>query len=133
MRFINIKFPIKDDVEKNRAFKMNTTTKEALSSNLLLLLLTKKGERYFQPNYGTNLIQYIFEPKDNLTITEIESELKETVKSFMPEVTITKVAFFTDVDGTTGDQLKENELRVSIDFTYTEDTFIEKGKLELNF
>jgi phage baseplate assembly protein W len=132
MRFINIKFPLRDDVEKNKAFKMNTVTKEALTSNLLLLLLTKKGERYYEPNYGTNLIQYIFEPKDNLTITEIEAEIKETVKSFIPEVSISKIEFFEDVDNV-GNKLKDNELRVTIDFTYTEDTFIEKGKLELNF
>ena len=132
MRLINIKFPLRDDVEKNKAFKMNTVTKEALSSNLLLLLLTKKGERYYEPNYGTNLIQYIFEPKDNLTITEIEAEIKETVKTFIPEVTIGKIEFFEDVDNV-GNKLNDNELRVVIDFTYTEDTFIEKGKLELNF
>lgn len=132
MNFINIKFPLDDDVDKNKAFRMNSVTKEALSSNLLLLLLTKKGERYYLPNYGTNLIQYLFEPKDNLTITEIEAELKETVKTFIPEVTITNVQIFNEFDDNNV-EIKENELRVHIDFTYTEDTFIEKGRLELNF
>lgn len=132
MAFINIKFPLNDDVEKNRAFKMTSTTKEALTSNLLLLLLTRKGERYYNPNYGTNLIQYIFEPKDNLTMNEIEAELKNTVKEFIPEVTISRLQFYEDVDDS-GQALKENELRVVIDFTYSENTFVESGRLELNF
>ncbi len=132
MRSINIRFPIQDDVVKNKAFEMNTITKEALTSNLLLLLLTKKGERYYEPNYGTNLLQYIFEPKDNLTISEIESELKETVKTFIPELSINKINFYEDVDDV-GQPVKENELRVVINFTYSEDTFVEKGRLELNF
>ena len=132
MRFINIRFPLRDDTQKNKAFEMNIVTKEALTSNLLLLLLTKKGERYYEPNYGTNLLQFIFEPKDNLTINEIEAELKDTVKTFIPEVSITKIQFYDDVDDS-GQALKENELRVVIDFTYSEDTFVEKGRLELNF
>ncbi len=132
MRFINIRFPLRDDTQKNKAFEMNIVTKEALTSNLLLLLLTKKGERYYEPNYGTNLLQFIFEPKDNLTINEIEAELKDTVKTFIPEVSITKIQFYEDFDDS-GQALKENELRVVIDFTYSEDTFVEKGRLELNF
>lgn len=132
MRFINIRFPLRDDTQKNKAFQMTTVTKEALTSNLLLLLLTRKGERYYEPNYGTNLLQFIFEPKDNLTISEINAELKETVRTFIPEVTISNIQFFQDVDDT-GETIKENELRVVIDFTYSEDTFVEKGRLELNF
>jgi len=132
MRFINIRFPLRDDTQKNKAFEMNIVTKEALTSNLLLLLFTKKGERYYEPNYGTNLLQFIFEPKDNLTINEIEAELKDTVKTFIPEVSITKIQFYEDFDDS-GQALKENELRVVIDFTYSEDTFVEKGRLELNF
>ena len=133
MRLINIKFPLQDDVVKNRAFKMNTITKDALTSNLLLLLLTKKGERYYEPNYGTNLLQYVFEPKDNLTITEIEGEIRETVKTYIPEVTIERIAFFDgDVDDE-GVTVEENELKVVIDFKYSENTFVEKGRLELSF
>lgn len=129
---INIKFPLKDDEEKNRAFKTNAVTKEALTSNLLLLLLTRKGERYYEPSYGTNLLQYIFEPKDNLTITEIESEIKDTVKSFIPELTIDNIRFFQDTDDL-GNTLKENELKVLINFTYSENTFKETGTLEIKF
>ena len=133
MRLINIKFPLQDDVVKNRAFKMNTITKDALTSNLLLLLLTKKGERYYEPNYGTNLLQYVFEPKDNLTITEIEGEIRETVKTYIPEVTIERIAFFDDDVDDEGVTVEENELKVLIDFKYSENTFVEKGRLELSF
>jgi len=132
MRSINITFPLVDDVDKNRAFKTNAVTKNALTSNLLLLLLTRKGERYYEPAYGTNLLQYIFEPKDNLTISEIETEIKETVKSFIPELTIRKIQFFEDVDDNNV-PLQDNELRVVIDFTYSENTFSDNGRVELTF
>lgn len=133
MRSINIKFPLEDDKEKNSFFKMNRLTKDALTSNLFLLLLTTKGERYYHPNYGTDLLKYIFEPKDNLTLTEIEREIKQTVKEFIPEVTITRINMFSDGIDDLGQPLNENEIKVVIDFIYSENTFSDTGRLELNF
>lgn len=40
---INIRFPIEDDLNKNRFFSMSSISKDAISSNLLLLLLTEEG------------------------------------------------------------------------------------------
>lgn len=72
----NIKFPLNDNLSTNTYFLMTQVTKEALSSDLLLLLLTQKGERYYEPNYGTNLLKFIFEPNDNLTAGDVEQEIK---------------------------------------------------------
>jgi phage baseplate assembly protein W len=133
MKSINIKFPLEDDKEKNSYFRLNNVTKDALTSNLILLLLTNKGERYYNPNYGTNLQQFIFEPKDNLTITEVEREIKQTVKDFIPELSIKTIQFFSNGDDDQGNPVGENELRVVVNFVYSEDTFSDTGRLELNF
>ena len=37
---------------------------EEVRSNLIHLLLTRKGSRYFLPDFGTRLLEYIFEPLD---------------------------------------------------------------------
>jgi len=133
MKSINIKFPLTDDTEKNQYFQMNEVTKDALTSNLLFLLLTQKGERYYNPNFGTNLIQYVFEPKDTLTISEIEREIKITVKEFIPELTINKVSFYSEGLDDIGESVGDNEIRVVINFVYSEDTFSEAGRLTINF
>ena len=132
MKTINIKFPLEDDTEKNNLFVLNAVTKDALTSDLLLLLLTEKGQRFYEPEFGTNLRQYIFEPKDNLTINEIEEELRETVRTFIPQLNIKSVQFFDSIDDD-GSTVGENELRVLIEFIYTEDVFSEVGRLELTF
>ena len=133
MKTINIKFPITDDKEKNRFFELNEVTKDSLTSDLVLLLLTEKGQRYYNPNYGTNLLQYIFEPKDSLTIEEIEREIKITVKEYIPELTITNVSFYSDGEDDQGDVVSDNEIRVVINFIYSENTFSDNGRLVLNF
>ena len=128
----NIKFPLEDDVSTNRYFQMNSVTKDSYTSDLLLLLLTTKGERYYEPDFGTNLIKFIFEPKDNITLGDIERDIKETVKNYIPSLTITNIVFNETVDSE-GFPIKENQVNVKINFTFEEDAFSQSGELELNF
>lgn len=130
MKSINIKFPIEDDKVKNGLFEMNNVTKDALTSNLLLLLLTEKGQRYYEPEYGVNIRKYIFDPNDGLNQSDIEQEIKETVKKFIPELTISQVQIFTGKNDT-GDKISDNQVNLLIDFKYAEDTFSETGRLEI--
>jgi len=132
MKSVNIRFPLQDDREKNTYFQMNQITKDAFSSDLLLLLLTERGERYYQPDYGTNLLKYIFEPNDNLTEQDIETEIKRTVSLYIPSLTIDSVTFNSLKDDR-GFSMSEHQLNVHIEFTYTEDAFSESGELDLNF
>lgn len=126
MKSVNIKFPLTDDTEKNKFLKLNQITKDSFSSDLLLLLLTEKGERYYYPNYGTNLLKFIFEPNDNITTQDIEQQIKRTVSEYIPSLKINKVEFNRPEN-------QEVQLNVNIKFTYTEDTFTENGELDINF
>lgn len=126
MKSVNIRFPLIDDTEKNTYYKMNQITKDAFSSDLLLLLLTERGERYYYPDYGTNLLKFIFEPNDNLTAQDIEQEIKRTVSLFIPNLTINTVEFNKPENS-------DIQLNVNIKFTYTEDAFSESGELDINF
>ncbi len=123
MSYINIKFPLEDDVNKNKLFALNQTTKDAIRSNLLLLLLTEKGERYYYPDYGTNLLKFIFEPNDNITENDVSTDIKETVYKFIPYLTIKDIQF----------NRSENVLSVLIPFVYSEGAFSEPGVIELTF
>ena len=128
----NIKYPLQDDVITNTYFLMTKVSKEAFSSDLLLLLLTQKGERYYEPDYGTNLLKYIFEPNDNLTADDVEQDIKRTVSLYIPALKIDTVTFNWNTDDT-GQPISDNQLNVNIKFTYSEDAFSEQGQLDLNF
>lgn len=132
MQSYNIKFPLNDDTSKNSYFLMTQVTKDAFSSDLLLLLLTQKGERYYEPDYGTNLLKYIFEPNDTLTATDVEQEIKNTVAAYIPALKIKMVTFNWNLDDN-GQPISGNQLNVNIQFTYTEDSFTENGEIDLNF
>lgn len=132
MASYNIKFPLEDDVSKNTYFRMTRITKDALSSDLLLLLLTQKGERYYESDYGTNLMKFIFEPNDTTTADEIEKEIKSTVSLYIPVLTIDKVSFNWNTDDN-NERISDSQLNINIRFTYSEDVFSEQGELDINF
>jgi phage baseplate assembly protein W len=128
----NITFPFLDDTITNSFISMNQVSKDSYSSNLLLLLLTQKNERYYEPDYGTNLLKYIFEPNDNISATQVEEEIRDTVALYIPEVKITSVTFNWNNDEE-GQPISENQLNVNIQFVYTEGSLSEQGNLDLNF
>lgn len=128
----NIKYPLQDDVSTNTYFLMTKVSKEAFSSDLLILMLTQKGERYYEPEYGTNLLKYIFEPNENLTADDVEQDIKRIVSLYIPALKINTVTFNWNIDDT-GQPISDNQLNVNIKFTYSEDAFSEQGQLDLNF
>jgi phage baseplate assembly protein W len=133
MKAINIKFPLVDDPEKNVLFKQNNISKDALLSNLLLLLLTEKGERYYMPDYGSNLKKFIFEPKDDITQQDIVEDLRDTVSKYIPQLTITNVRFYRKGINEDNEKVNDHELSVYVDFVYNNDVFSEPGSVELTF
>jgi len=127
-----INYPFKDDNSTNGFFLMNQITKDSYSSSLLLLLVTQIGERYYEPDYGTNLLKYIFEPNDNLTSNQVEEEIKNTVLKYIPELKINSVTFNWNFDEM-GNQISDNQLNVNIKFTYSEGYLNEQNEINLNF
>jgi phage baseplate assembly protein W len=125
MKYINIKFPIEDDPINNFLFRRNNTTKEALLSNLNLLLLTNRWERYFNPLYGTDLLRYVFEQNDDIVRNEIENEIKQTVNRYIPKLVINRIDFAQP------DEKSENSLDILINFTYNDDVFSETDVLTI--
>ena len=121
---INIMFPLVDS-NINQLFQTNATTKNAYLSDLFLLLLTNTGERYLDPNFGTALLQYIFDPDDNITQENVTKNIKATVKAYIPTLTI------NDVTYTPSEQ--ENQINVTIVFTYEENSFQETSTLTMTF
>lgn len=128
MRTLNIKFPIKDNDVTNSLFSMTKLSKEMYTSNLLLLLLTSKGQRYYDPDYGTNLLYYLFENDREIVQKDVISDIKTSVGRYIPNLTIDEVVFnYKDNDN------DENQLNLFIQFTYQEENFTESGNITVNF
>jgi phage baseplate assembly protein W len=127
-----VNFPFLDGV--NGDFLRLTETPELeVKSNLIHLLLTRKGSRYYLPDFGTNLYQYIFEPLDDITMGKIEDEIIDAVEKYIPNLTINKIViqkFFDDIEYVDDDQL-QHTIKINIDYTVNSRTFQSVGAVTL--
>ena len=123
---------------------------EEIRSNLIHLLLTRKGSRYFLPDFGTGLLEYIFEPLDGPTFKNIESEIRDSVQKYMPQLQLTNINISaptgeadgltaTSSGGVTDPQIQmtnqnvtEYTATVRIDYAISNDVFNTKDFVILN-
>jgi phage baseplate assembly protein W len=112
---------------------LTSVPESEVKAMLIHLLLTKKGARYFLPDFGTNIYQYIFEPLDDITLGKIEGEITDAIEKYIPnlklnKVNITKVG---DEPNFLNDTEKEHQIRINLDYTITTKTFQSNGTLAL--
>lgn len=86
-----ITFPFRDSFD-GKYLDLTDTSDEEIRSDLIHLLLTRKGSRYFLPDFGSRIYEYIFEPLDGPTFTEIESEIRDAVENYIPNLIINKIS-----------------------------------------
>ena len=82
---IGVAFPL-DEVN---IFKGTETVREQVKSNLINLLLTEKGERVNEPNFGVGLKQILFE--QNINKGELEEKISFQINFYIPEIQLISV------------------------------------------
>jgi phage baseplate assembly protein W len=85
-----IDYPFRDSTRGDYV-KMTENPEREVRANLIHLLLTKKGTRYYLPDFGTRIYEYIFEQNDVVTFNLIEEEIREGVKKYIPNLDINSI------------------------------------------
>ena len=89
---VGVGLPI--DASNGAALSSTFTTKDQIRANILNLLSTIPGERINQPEFGSKLWQFLFEPNtDDLRIDKIAVEIKSSLATWIPEVRVTQVVW----------------------------------------
>ena len=82
-------------------FNKTYSTKDQIKSNLVNLLLTNKGERLYNPEFGADLKTVLFEGITDDTNEIIRNLISTNVSIFVPEVTIINTNIVKDEDRNT--------------------------------
>ena len=85
-----IDYPFRDS-SKGDFLKMTETPEREVRANLIHLLLTKKGTRYYLPDFGTRIYEYIFDQNDIVTFNLIEEEIRDSVRKYIPNLDINSI------------------------------------------
>tara|TARA_B110000114_G_scaffold16265_1_gene15750 strand:+ start:27 stop:455 length:429 start_codon:yes stop_codon:yes gene_type:complete len=101
-------------------FEQSFQTKDQIKSNIKNLLLTKRGERILQPQFGSGLQSLLFEPNVDDLEGRIEDTINDSLKQWLPYVTADEI----DIEST--DELRDNnKINVSIKFKIGDDINLE--------
>lgn len=121
--FIGLKFPLNSGVSSSsqkNLFNVSRTTEEQAVTNYINLLLTKRGERYMQPEYGVGLQFYLFEPNTPAIRTEIEFAIERQAAAWLPYIVNHKIEVKNRAEVAGLDADPENAIQIVITFSVLE-------------
>lgn len=75
---------------------LDSDPQKAMQSDIMHVIFTPKNQRIRNPEFGTNLIRYIFNPNDNDTWSDVKSEIKTAIAQFVPNVTLTDLNIYAN-------------------------------------
>lgn len=96
MQYFGIKYPFTSDNLDEMFLDLNETYEDSVKSKMLHVIFTPKGSRLRMPDFGTNLVQYIFEPNDGDTLSDIKSEITIQVGKYVPGVRFDDISVVRD-------------------------------------
>ena len=110
---IGLSLPLSFD---QHTFAQTYKTTDQVRSNIKNLLLTRKGERVLQPEFGCPLTKLVFENITDELETKIEDAITDSINMWLPYITIEDIVI--DISDEMTDR---NKVNVSLGFRIGED------------
>ncbi len=88
-RAVGFGFPLNG----NAVFVPTYQTRDQIKANLVNYLLTNRGERVFNPNFGADLRNLVFENIVELTSDELQERIQNDIRNYFPQVVIEEIKF----------------------------------------
>jgi hypothetical protein len=86
--YVGISFPFR---RSSTSLPARATDHDLIRQSLVQIVSTTKGERVMRPDFGTNIIHYIFDNNDDLLAELIRSDVFSAVGRYEPRVILTDV------------------------------------------
>lgn len=120
---LGVLLPMNGDKSSSKGgfFNMSRTTEEQAISNYVNLLLTRKGERYMQPDFGIGIQYYLFEHNTVAIRQDIEFEIERQAAFWLPYIVNHSIDVRprADIPGIRASDA-ENAIQIVITFSVTE-------------
>lgn len=95
-KFYGIKYPFMAQDDENYYLDVNKDLKDKVRSLLMHVIFTPKGQKLRDPEFGTELIRFIFQPNDGETMEAIKSEVSNVVSKYVNGVKINDLQVLSD-------------------------------------
>lgn len=93
-KYYGIRFPFSTSNDEEIYLDLDESYKDSIKSRVLHVLFTPKGQRLRDPNFGTDLIKYLFEPADDETLNRLKESIREDIKRYVPGVEFDDISIY---------------------------------------
>ena len=107
-----IKYPFENNNLENVYMDMNDSYLDSVRSKVLHVLFTPKGQRLRNPDFGTDIIKYLFDPNVTDTIDSLKNDIASQVARYVPNVEFNDIKAYNDEND-------DNHVIVVIQYTVT--------------
>lgn len=112
-QFFGIKFPFVADNSRGFYVAANEDTADKVKSQLMHIIFTPKGQRIMKPEFGTDLIKFIFDPSDDMSWEAVKTEVSESVKRWATNINLRDIQVVKN-------EYDESQIFVRVDYSVTE-------------
>jgi phage baseplate assembly protein W len=112
-QFFGVKYPFLDDNERHFYVAANETIADKVKSQLMHIVFTPKGQRIRNPEFGTDLIKFIFDQNDGTTWEAVKMEVSESVTRWSNNLSLRDISVVKSEED-------ESQIFVRLDYSVTE-------------
>ena len=77
----------------------------AITRSIRNIVLTIPGEKFFDPDFGSNVSRLLFENVDDITASQIQEEIEFSINNYEPRVKLLDVQVIADNDNASFDTI----------------------------
>tara|TARA_B100000214_G_C23818540_1_gene558492 strand:- start:431 stop:847 length:417 start_codon:yes stop_codon:yes gene_type:complete len=108
--YVGVEFPL--DFSVDGFLRKTKNVRQQVKSNIRNLLLTSKGERVFQPNFGSDLKNLLFEQITPQSLSNVEDSIRQSLSTWLPYVRVANLVVVQD-------DKRPNQVGVSLEYSTT--------------
>lgn len=90
-QYMGIKYPFRADDFQHFFVDANNNAKDKARSELMHIVFTPKGQRVRLPEFGTDLIKFIFDPNEYTTWESVKNEVSDSVSRWASNIKLNDI------------------------------------------
>lgn len=103
-------------VKNVKPFKLSYTTEEQAVSNLVNLLLTRRGERLMQPDFGSPIPEFVFELNSRNNREDLKYGVQDAIEFWLPYINVRTINILTEDELTVSESNAAHTIVIQIEF-----------------
>ena len=94
-----IAFPFTRKSVENTFTDLNRTASDGVRSQIMHLIFTPRGQRLRRPEFGSRLIEFVFNPNDGESWSDVVGEIRSMISANVPGCSLNNIEIYETDNG----------------------------------